>query len=173
VLFATLGLASVLAYRVHRSKHPTQAQVFAVFVFSTLAFAFTSHFFGPYIVTPAAIAVNTTLYSINARRDVRWATIAFGTLVLAALIVVEWIRGDAYTFDASGIVVHPHSLSFSPLPTQIFLALLCISSIVSGPLALSSLRENLRRAERQNALMLWQIRALVPEEARRVVPDEG
>src|SRR5439155_13311707 len=60
VLFATLAAASVLAYRVYKSEHPTQAQVFTVFLFSTIAFALTARFFGPYVVTPAALAVNTT-----------------------------------------------------------------------------------------------------------------
>jgi serine/threonine-protein kinase len=171
MLFGALAAASMLALRVYRSKHPTQAQVFGVFVLSTIAFALTSHFFGPYVITPAAIAVNTTLYSINARRDVRWASIAVGALTLLVLIVIEWIRASAYAFDANAIVIHPQALSFPPLPTRLFVSLLCLASIVSGPLALSNMRETLRRAERQNELMVWQIRALVPEKARRAVPD--
>lgn len=165
-IFGMLLVASFLSYRQMRVERPSQLGVFMVFLASTAAFAATSQLFGAFVVTPAAISINTTLFALNFRRDVRWLTIGVGCVTLGMLVGIECFAQTTYAISSSGIIIRPGAISFGPVATLIALAVVSMANIATGPLALMGLRENLRRAERRIQLTNWHMRALVPEKVQ-------
>ena len=143
---------------------PNQGQAFAVMVLSNLAYAIASSFYGPLVLVPGMIAINTVAYAMLFDRPMRFASAVFGCLAMLGPIALE-LGGamlPSYAFDASGLTIHSKALEVPAAPTWIFLSLVCVAIVVTGSVSAGYIKDTLRRAERRLHLYAWHIRELAP-----------
>jgi serine/threonine-protein kinase len=72
----------------------------------------------------------------------------------------------SYLFSGGAIAIQPVMLAFPPLPTQAFLLVNTLSLIVAASVMLARVRNLLTGIEEQMYVHTWQLRQLVPEQAR-------
>lgn len=117
-----------------------------------------------FFLMPAFVANNTAAYVFLLRGAHRLIAVAFGTLVIAAAIVLEQlgVPWSAYVFTAEGLLIKPGAMHFAQLPTIVMLVVASLATLLTSAVSLSVLRGSLARAERKLQLHMWQIGQLVP-----------
>ncbi len=131
---------------------------------STLCLGTTAFLFGPFFLMPAFVANNTGAYVLLLRGSHRFAAIAFGGLVIAGAILLEFlgIPWSAYAFTPEGLLIRPGAVMFTSRPALVMLIIASAATLLTGAVTLSVLRSSLARAERKIQLHTWQIGQLVP-----------
>jgi serine/threonine-protein kinase len=135
---------------------------------SSLAIALMSALFGPFILVPGLAATNTMYFAMTADRRGRLWVIVVGVLAVTLPITVELtgLVPPAYTFTGGLMHVMPRATELPAFRTTICLVLTSIAMVVSPGLIIGSMRDALAAAERRLFLQAWNLRQLVPSEAR-------
>ena len=90
--------------------------------------------------------------------------------------VAARLKRPAAQIDASesgtdgGMVILPTRVNLPPLATNVFLVALNLAVIGVASLLIAPMRDVLTATDRRLQLHLWQLRQLVPDEARAALP---
>jgi hypothetical protein len=145
-------------------------------VMSDLAIALLCPLFGPYLVIPALVAVNTFGFLLNAPRK-PWRIWAIGlglvTVITPALLELGGVIPRTTFFENGRIVIDSTMVRF-PEGATVAVMLITIASVIFVPsLFVSRIRDALAVAEQRMVLQSWHLRQLVPDKARgALLPPE-
>jgi serine/threonine-protein kinase len=162
-----LGAAAASFYA-SRSRRNLKRATDVAIVFSTLALAVSAGLYGPFTVLPVVATANTIAFVIFARRSRRALSIVLGCLAVSVPLLLERldILPRSLVFKDGGIVIVPHIVEMPETGTLLFLLLANLAAIVTGALFVARFRDALVDAERRLQFQAWQLRQLVPEEAK-------
>ncbi len=133
-----------------------------------LAIMTTTAGFGPYVTLPTLAVIGAMLNQMPPNRLGRERIVALHCLAFAVPAVGQWAGWlpSQYLFEHGNIVIVPAMLSFSPVPTHVFLLASNLGLIITASVILARFRDTLSGVERRLHVQTWQLRQLVPEEAR-------
>lgn len=160
--FLALVSAGAAAYvwRVRASEVGVLGVMFA----STLMLASTATLFGPLLVTPMLIAVNTGAYMLILQGAYRLITVVTGIGMLLAVTALGLfgVLPGGYLFDNGAIHVLEGAVYFPETPTIVFLVIVSVATIVTPAVLAGQIRDALGDLERQLYLYAWHVSELVP-----------
>ncbi|HEY3817132.1 MAG TPA: protein kinase [Polyangiaceae bacterium] len=138
----------------------TVAGVFAVGVTSTL--------FGPYVIVPSMAAIGSMLLHLAPDRSRRVTIVVLNCLAIAVPAGLQWlgVLPSSYLFAHGALTIEPVMLSFPAVPTHVFLLVSNVALVITGCAMMARFRNTLTAAEERLHVQAWQLRQLVPEEAR-------
>jgi serine/threonine protein kinase len=168
---AMMVATSVFMYRGRlRYDAPTY---FTAFVLSSAAVATTSRLFGPYVLTPTLLTVNTLGFFLHSRPAWRPATALIAVAAMLAPIALELAGTLERTtiFLSDRIVIHGAAANFGQPATSLALIGLMVAYAVVIGLATARLRDRRIADELRIQLGAWQLGQLVPEVRRS--PTDG
>ena len=156
-------------------RQPRELEVFGALIFSNLAFAATAPLFGPLVLTPTVVTVNTIGYALNLTRRQRiWAVLAgvIASLLPLGLMLLHQLPGN-YLFEADRMIITAGALHLPRIPTLVMLTTIGLGATVLGSLTVTRMRDALDDAERQIYLYAWHLREFLPEAARASTDPTG
>ena len=139
---------------------------------SALAVESTGLLFGPYLILPSLAAINAMSFMMSRDGSRRRLVVAVAWLTLLGPLVLEWsgLLPPSYAFHDGVMVILPTLVNLPPLATNVFLVALNIAVIGVASLLIARMRDVLTATDRRLQLHLWQLRQLVPDEARAALP---
>ncbi len=167
LVYLLAALASTLSFWTSLRREPPAWGVLAVLLVSSLLFVSTSVFFGPLVLPPLLIAINTTVFTLYLPPSQRLLAALSGAACVLAPNVL-WLAGviPGYRIEAGTILLEASVLESNPVPLSILMVSAAAGAVVTGALAVTSVRDALARTEQQIFLYAWHLRELVPETAR-------
>jgi serine/threonine-protein kinase len=137
-------------------------------VAGVVAVATTSTLCGPYMIVPTLAAIGSMLMHMSPYPRGRVLIVVLNCLAIAvpAALQALGVLPASYLFSGGAIAIQPVMLAFPPLPTQAFLLVNTLSLIVAASVMLARVRNLLTGIEEQMYVHTWQLRQLVPEQAR-------
>jgi serine/threonine-protein kinase len=178
VAWTLIAIAAAIQFKEGRSTARRAPEVrYGSFIASTLAIAVSSLSTGPYMLIPALLVANTVGWAVqpHAPRGRLW-TIGIGMMGLLLPVGASLLGliPQSYVFKDGHIEVMPIMNALPERATLVMLFATSSATIITLCLFVGSVREALTAAEKKLHLHAWQLRQLVPEEARlsRVDPRE-
>jgi eukaryotic-like serine/threonine-protein kinase len=156
-------------------KQPRELEVFGALILSNIAFAATAPLFGPLVLMPTLITVNTMGYALNLTRRQRPFAIALGcvaSFVPLLLLLLNLLPGT-YVFEADRMIITAGALHLPRIPTLVMLFSLGLGATIIGSITVARMRDALDDAERQIYLYAWHLREFLPEAARASTDPTG
>jgi serine/threonine-protein kinase len=173
---ALMLLTSAVMYQGHRRGRYDARSYFTGLVLSMTAIATTSRLFGPYVLTPTLVTVNTLGFFLHSRPAWRPATvlIAVGAMLAPIALEVAGVLSRTTSFTADRIVIHGAAADFGQPATSIALIGLMVAYAVVLGLTTARLRDRRVTDEMRVQLGAWQLAQLAPELPRPgTEPDVG
>jgi eukaryotic-like serine/threonine-protein kinase len=139
---------------------------------SGLTLGLLTFFTSPFLVVPA-VAIATTMLRILRDHRQPWLV----GLVMGGCVLVPWalqtagVAPASLSFHDGAMTIHPLAVSFTALPTQIFLVGGVVISIPVATRVALAFRRTLKRAELEVELHSWQLRQLVPDVPEAPAPQ--
>jgi serine/threonine-protein kinase len=140
------------------------------------AIASTSVLFGPYFFLPGfAVIFGMMFVLVPPDRSRRGAVVVVSMLTIALPALLAWtgIVPQLYEFGDDRIVIHAGMLHFPPLPTELFLMLSSLSSVLTACLMTARVHDALAQAQERLHIQAWQLRQMLPRAARAATADPG
>jgi serine/threonine-protein kinase len=133
------------------------------------ATALTSFAFGPYVVVPSLAAIGSMLLQMPPNRKGRVPLVTMHCLAVAVPAGLQWagVLRPSYVFRDGAMTILPNMLSLPPMQTNVFMLIASLALIVTGSAILARFRNTLTTVEERLHTQTWQLRQLVPEEARK------
>jgi len=137
-------------------------------VAGVIAVSLTSTLFGPYVLVPSLAAIGALLLHLAPDRSRRVVVVALNCLAIAVPAALQWlgVLPASYVFEHGALSIQPMMLSFPPVPTHLFLLVSNVALVITGCAMIARFRNTLTGAEERLHVQAWQLRQLVPEEAR-------
>ena len=161
-------VAAATAHAASRNPPRDGSRPFALTVAGVVAVATTATLCGPYVILPTLAAIGSMLMHMSPYPRGRILVVVLNCLaiVLPASLQLLGVLPASYVFANDTIVIKPWMLGFPPLPTQVFLLVNSVALIVAASVMLARVRNTLTGIEEQMYVHTWQLRQLVPEQAR-------
>jgi serine/threonine-protein kinase len=161
-------LASGAAYAASKSPPRDASRPFWLMLAGVIGVATTSTICGPYMLIPTLAAIGAMLMLMSPYRKGRITVVVLNCLAISVPAVLQMlgVLPASYAFSNDTIVIRPLMLGFPPVPTQVFLLVTNLSIIVAASVMLSMVRNTLTGIEEKMYVHTWQLRQLVPEQAR-------
>jgi serine/threonine-protein kinase len=142
------------------------------------AFAITSTtvLFGPYFFLPGfALIFGMMFVLVPPDRSRRGAVVLVSLLTIALPALLAWtgVIPQPYELGDDRIVIHAGMLHFPPLPTELFLLVSSLSSVVTACLMSARVHDALAQAQERLHIQAWQLRQMLPRAARAATVDAG
>ena len=165
VLFLT---AAVALFRASRKPPPDGASSPHLVVLMSLAIVSTFPMFGPLVVLPGLAGVAAFGFSIAPRRPVRFLPLALCLVTMIGPLGLELagVVPSSYRFEGGMMCIVPQVLALQRLPTYVILIVVNTVVIVMNAYFGLALGGALTVAHKQMHLQAWQLRQLLPHEAR-------
>jgi serine/threonine-protein kinase len=163
--FVLTGIAAVLSLRAAMMEHPRERHVLAAMFASTAAMAATATLYGPLVLTPGMIAVNSTAYALTVGKRARMLTLGTAMVGIGIPLALELIGvvAPSYAFGPGGMTIVPRALGLDHHPALVLLAIASLGMIATGIVGVGRIRDALDRAERQLESYNWHFRQLLPD----------
>ena len=161
-------VAAGAAYVAWKNPPRDGSRPFWLMLAGVVGVATTTTMCGPYMIVPALATVGSLLMHMSPFREGRVTVVVLNCLAVAVPVGLQalGVLPASYLFTRDSIVILPVMLRFPPVPTQVFLLVTNLSIIVSASVMLAKIRNTLTRIEEQMYVHTWQLRQLVPEQAR-------
>jgi serine/threonine-protein kinase len=169
LVLASLAVAVHIRWR----GNATIRRGLVLLVVSSLAIGSLSMLLGPFVVVPLLGLISTGLFSMYADRGPsRVVAMLAGAAIVMVPLALEWagVLAPSYSFQAGGLLLHPRMIQLPEGATVAFLVLTTLVATAVPTLLLARVRDELHEAERRLLLQAWQLKQLVPDEARLVDP---
>jgi serine/threonine-protein kinase len=134
------------------------------------ATALSSFAFGPYVVVPALAAIGSMLLQMPPNRKGRVPLVVMHCMAVAVPVGLQWagLLRPSYVFRDGTMTILPNMLWLPPMQTNAFLLITSLALVITGSAILGRFRNTLTNVEERLHTQSWQLRQLVPEEARKV-----
>jgi hypothetical protein len=171
--------ASFLSFWASRMRHIDVHVQYAVLITSSLAMFMASRMFGPLVLVPSVLAVNTMSFAMTEVKLRRAAFIAVGCLALLVPTCLELagVFPPSYGFEelstGGRMLIFPQMLAFPETTPLIALLVLSLLTIVTPAIAAGFLRDKLTLVERRLLTQHWYLRQLLPAGNVEKRPRDG
>lgn len=165
-LVATL-VALFLARRIQSRRRAESVDFYVLLAVSIAIVALQSTWLGPFVLTPVAATITTSMFALYAEKRERPVVVAAGAFMVSLPFLVELVPGAprAFEFDAGRIVLLPRSLELPRFATMVGLVYTTLGFVMLPSIFLFRLRDALRVAEERTFLQAWTLRQLFPKAA--------
>jgi len=136
-------------------------------VSGVIAVSTTSALFGPYVLVPAWR--RWARCSFTSRPTARGGSpSSCSTASPSRPAALQWlgVLPTSYVFERGVLSIQPVMLSFPAVPTHVFLLVSNVALVITGCAMMARFRNTLTAAEERLHVQAWQLRQMVPEEAR-------
>jgi hypothetical protein len=132
------------------------------------AVGFTSALFGPYVIVPSMAAMGAMLLHLAPDGSRRVTIVVLNCLAIVVPAALQWLGvvPSSYAFEHGVLSIQPVMLSFPAVPTHVFLLVSNVALVITGCAMVARFRDTLTSAEERMHVLAWQLRQLVPDEAR-------
>ena len=164
LFYAFVLLAAGLSLWTGFGLAPSPKKAFVVMVCANLAYATSTAFYGPLVLAPGMVAVNTAAFSMLLTPRMRIAAVATGCLAILLPVVLELggVLNPSYAFGPGGMTVLPEVLATPASPTWVVLTIASVAIVITGSVSAGYIKDTLRKAERHLYLYAWHIGELAP-----------
>ncbi len=161
-------VAAGAAYAAAKKPPRDGSRPFGLTLAGVCAVATTSTLCGPYFIVPTLAAIGSMLMHMSPYPRGRVTIVVLNCLAIAvpAALAAAGILPSSYVFGHDSIVVAPVMLGFPAVPTQVFLLVNSLALVIAASVMLARVRNTLTGIEEQMYVHTWQLRQLVPEQAR-------
>jgi predicted Ser/Thr protein kinase len=161
-------VAAATAYASSRKPPRDGSRPFGMTLAGVVAVATSATLCGPYVIIPTIAAIGSMLMHMSPYPRGRIMVMALNCLAIAAPAALQalGVLPASYVFAHDSIVIMPLMLGFPPVPTQVFLLVNSLALIVAASVMLARVRNVLTGIEERMYVHTWQLRQLVPEQAR-------
>ena len=162
--YGLLAIASALGVALSRLRRYRRDVPLGLFLASTTGLALAASVFGPLVVTPAVVGINTMAYMFHGRLAARIA-IPYAAAIILAPAVLEWagVIAPAYSFEDNQVHILPRLVDFPERASMTLLALAGAGAVVLGSLYAWYCHRGLADMRRQLHLEAWQLAQTVSE----------
>jgi serine/threonine protein kinase len=135
---------------------------------STLSLMVLSRVFGPFVLVPGMAMANAIGFSLESRGPRRIAYVAVSAFAIAvpAALELAGVLPASYGFVGGTLAILPRMTELPELQSMVLLWTASLAAVVVPAMLVSRTRDALREAERRLAVLAWQLRQLVPQQAR-------
>jgi hypothetical protein len=167
-------LTSLLAWVAFKRDHTGPRTFPYVTLSAGVALATSSVLHGPYLVVPAVAAVVGMGMALVRYKTHRIFSTAVNVLAVAVPSLLVWggVHPVVHRFVAGALVINPGALEFPREGTFVFLTMANVLVVLIASVFAGEYRDQLTALELRSHLQAWQLRQLVPLEARHAL-DPG
>jgi serine/threonine-protein kinase len=146
----------------HRWTSPVR---FPGFLSSTLLIALLSTVFGPFVLVPAFLAVNTMGHAFSWYHGKTWQgfLVAAPAILVPYLLQVAGVFPDTMIFEDGVIKIVPWSVDVAQPASELMLLAASLTLLASGLFVAARMRRNLEQALRRSQLHTWQLSQMLPQ----------
>ena len=169
------GAVSCAALSFWTVARPDPRLVVVVMIVSSVTLGVGMVFFGPFIIVPMAVAVNTTAFAVQGEKRFRPIAMGMGCLAILVPVVLQaaGVLSPSYGFQDGMMIVLESSIRFPEIPTLVTLTLSALTGVLAGGFIVGHVRDALSEAENQMYLYTWHLREFVPDTARAATDPTG
>ena len=171
LLAAAIASAALCSYLIARKPPADGGVPLSHVLIASTTVVISAALVGPFIIVPMLAFANTTAYIATSGRKRRGVVILAGCLAVLLpwlLPVLGWLPETFLVHDGL-IVIAPWMVDFPAVATTVFLLVSNIVMILTGALYVGKLKDDFDHAERALHVQAWQLRQIVPEDARSSV----
>jgi serine/threonine-protein kinase len=163
-----LGALGFINARFERAR-PILGYLVPVCIFAALILH--SRVVGAFMGLPPLVMLAAIAFGQQPHRGLRIFGVGAAVAGVISVVVLEavGVLPPSYLFQDGRIIVLPQMLDLPALPTQLTLLSECVILALICAFYVSYLRDSLDRAEQRLHVQHWQLRQLLPSEAREAV----
>jgi hypothetical protein len=141
---------------------------YGAYFFNVLALALIGRTVGPLFFTPLLVSIFTFSFSMTHSWRFRMLVIGTGCMAIVGPLVLELLGliPRSYLFENGRMIVVPQGVLLPETATLCALTLGTIFLIVAPSVIMGRVQMSLRNAETRSAMQAWNLRHLLPAEAR-------
>src|SRR5262249_27565753 len=141
-IFVLVGLTSALSFATGLLRLPSRLLLLPVFVLSTIMFMSTTMLFGPLVLPPVMIGLNTAIFTLYLPTGSRWFAAIFGGIAVL-LPSLFWLAGiiPGYRIDGDAIVLDSTVLAVNAVPLVVFVIAAAVGAVVMGVFSVTRIRD--------------------------------
>ena len=172
VAFLLLATASSLGVVLSRLRRYRIDVPMALFFTSTTGLALAGFVFGPFVVTPTLVGINTMAYMFHGRLS-PWIAIPFSASLILIPGLLEWLGvvAPSYRFADNQIHILPRQVDFPGNAAMTLLVVAGTAAVMLGSLYAWYVHRGLADMRRQLHLQAWQLAQTVSDAADQVTGD--
>jgi serine/threonine-protein kinase len=161
-------VAAAAAHAASRNPPRDGSRPFALTLAGVVAIATSATLYGPFVIVPTLAAIGSMLMHMSPYPRGRVLVVILNCLAIAlpAVLQILGVLPASYVFANDTIVIKPWMLGFPSVPTQVFLLENSVVLVIAASVMLARVRNTLTGIEEQMYVHTWQLRQLVPEQAR-------
>ena len=162
--FILLALASGLGVVLSRLRRYRRDVPLVLYFASTTGLALAGFVFGPFVVTPTLVGLNTMAYMFHGRQS-PWIAIPYSAalILVPALLESLGVIPPAYLFEGNRIHILPRQVDFPVGPAMTMLTVASAAAVVIGSLYAWYVHRGLADIRRQLHLQAWQLAQTVSD----------
>lgn len=168
VASAVWTIAAIFAVLAARNPPRDGSRPMAMTIAGVVGVATTATICGPYVVVPTLAAVGSMLVHMAPDRRGRVFVVLLNCAAIAVPAALQWagVLPTSYVFANGAITIAPFMLDFPPVPTHVFLLVSNLLLVITASAMLARIRNTLTGIEQRLHTHTWQLRQLVPDQAR-------
>jgi serine/threonine-protein kinase len=172
-LTATAVTAAAMGYAfwMYRRGRTSESNGIALLVLSSASISLLSPILGPFVIVPGLVATNTVFFALHANRRGRQFIGLVGVLAMLVPAALELLHivPPSYAFANGSVTILPRMTDLAPHQTMLVMLVTSIALVITPAFVAGRMHDALAEAERRLFLHAWQLRQLVPEQARPAV----
>jgi eukaryotic-like serine/threonine-protein kinase len=140
------------------------------------AIACTTTLFGPYFFLPGfAVIYGMMFVLVPPDRSRRGMVVVLALLAVIVPALLAWtgVIAQPYELGNDRIVIHANMLHLHPLATELFLLTSSLSVVLTACLMTARVHDLLAQAQERLHVQAWQLRQMLPREARVAATDDA
>jgi eukaryotic-like serine/threonine-protein kinase len=156
----------------HSLRPPPEPRVpFVTVAFSTFAVIASASMLGPFIIVPVLAMANSMGYISSCPKKNRFVIQIASALGVLIPAVLQWtgVWPASYAFKDGTMQVLPQMFALPAVPTFVFLLITSVALAFAASLYVARIRDSALDAERKLHLQAWQLRQIIPRQARDLV----
>ncbi|MGH7270976.1 MAG: hypothetical protein ACREJ3_11150, partial [Polyangiaceae bacterium] len=161
--------ASAVSFMTARQRRPHAKAPLPTLLAGAIAIACTASLFGPYFLLPglaAILGMITVIAPSDRSRRGLGIAVASLAIVIPAALARFGVLAQPYAFHNDTVIIQAGLLHFPPVPTELLLLLSSLTIVITACLLMARVRDDLTAAEERLHVQAWQLRQLLPQEAR-------
>ncbi len=172
--FGLLAMASGLGVALSRLRRYRRDVPLALFLTSTTGLALAASVFGPFVVTPAVVGINTMAYMFHGRLS-PWIAVPYSASLVMIPALLAWLGliAPAYSFEGNEIHILPRQVDFPEHAAMTLLAVAGAGAVVLGSLYAWYVHRGLASVRHRLHLEAWQLAQTVSDAAEPLTDRRG
>ncbi len=167
VIVGALLVASLLSLVQLRS--PSETSSYVIMTAAAIAYCAISRVYGPLVLVPQMAMASATVYGLHSRKGIQQVSMILMSLAIMLPLLLErtGVLAPSYSFRSGEMSILPNVCELDERVTLGFLSIASVFLLLVCSMSIRRIRNALTAAEERLSVQAWQLRQLVPEQARR------